>query len=173
MAQRVEVAPPLHHRIRTPRGASVVLSVPAHKDYVVIIRSAVAQLAGCFGYSLREITDLRLAVNEACALLVAGSPEAVGIAGTIECRAEVRGEVLGEMRDEPRGEVLRVTVSAAAGTLVPDTDGIGWTILAALVDTLAWAQDGVSARVDLEKRPSVAHAAPTRRAADWERGFSG
>jgi len=65
MAQRVEVAPPLHHRIRAPRGASVVLSVPAHKDYVVIIRSAVAQLAGCFGYTVRDITDLRLAVNEA------------------------------------------------------------------------------------------------------------
>jgi serine/threonine-protein kinase RsbW len=156
MAQRVEVAPPLHHRIRTPRGASVVLSVPAHKDYVVIIRSSVAQLAGCFGYTVRDITDLRLAVNEACALLVAGSQGTVGGAGTIECRAEVRGDV------------LRVTVSAAAATLTPDTDGIGWTILTALVDTLTWAQDGVSARVDLEKRPGAAHAGPALRAADWE-----
>ena len=156
MAQRVEVAPPLHHRIRTPRGASVVLSVPAHKDYVVIIRSAVAQLAGCFGYTVRDITDLRLAVNEACALMVAGSSGTVGGAGTIECRAEVRGEV------------LRVTVSAAAATLAPDTDGIGWTLLTALVDRLAWAQDGVSARVDLEKRPGAAHAGPALLAADWE-----
>ena len=156
MAQRVEVAPPLHHRIRAPRGASVVLSVPAHKDYVVIIRSAVAQLAGCFGYTVRDITDLRLAVNEACALLVAGSPGTLAGAGTIECRAEVRGEV------------LRVIVSAAAGTLAPDIDGIGWTILTALVDRLTWAQDGVSARVDLEKRPAAAHAGPALRAADWE-----
>jgi serine/threonine-protein kinase RsbW len=154
MAQRVEVAPPLHHRTRTPRGASVVLSVPAHRDYVVIIRSAVAQLAGCFGYTLREISDLRLAVNEACALLVAGrfgggSGGLAGLGGAgvlggiIECRAEVRGDV------------LRVTVSAAAGTLAPDIDGIGWTMLTALVDTLAWAQDGVMARVDLEKRRGV------------------
>lgn len=156
MAQRVEVAPPLHHRIRTPRGASVVLSVPAHKDYVVIIRSAVAQLAGCFGYTVRDITDLRLAVNEACALMVAGNSATVGGAGTIECRAEVRGDV------------LRVTVSAAAATLAPDTDGIGWTLLTALVDRLTWAQDGVSARVDLEKRPGAAHAGPALLAADWE-----
>ena len=81
-----------------------------------------------------------------------------GPGGTIECRAEVRGDV------------LRVTVSAAAGTLAPDTDGIGWAMLTALVDTLTWAQDWVSARVDLEKRHGAAHEGLAYRAADWERG---
>jgi serine/threonine-protein kinase RsbW len=139
MAQRVEAAPP--NRIRTPQAASVVLTVPAYKDYVVIIRSAVAQLGACFGFTIREVTDLRLAVNEACALLVAGRPGADRAEGVIECRAVVRGDV------------LRVTVAAPAGGFdTPDTDGLGWNIMAALVDTLTWAQDGVTARVALEKR---------------------
>jgi len=144
MAQRVEVAPP-NRRIRTPRRASVVLTVPAHKDYVVIIRSAVAQLAAGSGYTPQQVTDLRLAVNEACALLV-------GSLGVIECRAEVRGDV--------GSEVLRVTVSApaAGGFDVPDTDGLGWSLMTALVDALAWAQDGITARVSLEKRRAHPHS---------------
>ena len=143
--------------VRTRQNASLVLTVPAHKDYVVIIRSAVAQLGACFGYTVEEITDLRLAVNEACGLLVAHRPASGPGSGTssgsdlglgldttdgdLECRAEVRGDV------------LRVTVAApAAGLEAPDADGLGWNILAALVDSLAWARDGVTARVNLEKR---------------------
>ena len=137
MAQRVGAAPTLHHRMRTSPDASVVLSVPAHRDFVVIIRSAVAQLGACFGYTLGEITDLRLAVNEACALLIAGRTEDTG---AIECRAEVGGDL------------LHVTVSAPSGTFAPDIDGLGWNLMTALVDRLTWAQDGVTARVDLEQR---------------------
>lgn len=137
MARRVEAAP-LDRRVRMSRGTSVVLTVPADKDYVVIVRSAVAQLGACLGYTVREITDLRLAVNEACALLVAGSPSALG---TIECRAELQGDL------------LRVTLAAPSGAFdTPDPDGLGWTMMAALVDGVAWAQDGVTARVDLRKR---------------------
>ncbi|MEY9928474.1 serine/threonine-protein kinase RsbW [Catenulispora sp. GP43] len=133
----VEVAQ-LTSRIRTPRGASVVLTVPADKEYVVIIRSAVAQLGACFGYTVREISDLRLAVNEACALLVVGRTCADG---TIECRAEVRDGT------------LRVTLAAPAGAFdVPDVGGLGWTMMGALVDAVSWAQDGVTARVVLKKR---------------------
>lgn len=149
MARRVEAAP-LERRVRMPRGASVVLTVPADKDYVVIVRSAVAQLAACYGYTVKEITDLRLAVNEACALLIAGgtgkvassaAPGGLGALGTIECRAELRGDT------------LRVTLAAPSGAFdTPDPDGLGWTMMAALVDGVAWAQDGVTARVDLRKR---------------------
>ncbi|MEY9892054.1 serine/threonine-protein kinase RsbW [Catenulispora sp. MAP5-51] len=154
MMRGAKVAP-LTSRIRTPRGASVVLTVPADKEYVVIIRSAVAQLGACFGYTVREISDLRLAVNEACALLVAWRPGAFGgggvgsigsaggldPVGTIECRAEIRDDT------------LRVTLAAPAGAFdVPDTDGLGWTMMGALVDAVSWAQDGVTARVVLKKR---------------------
>lgn len=126
------------------QSASMVLGVPAHKDFVVIIRSAVAQLGACFGFTVQEITDLRLAVNEACGLLVAGSTGDRSTAGPLECRAEVRGDA------------LRVLVSAPAGGFdAPNVDGLGWNLMAALVDTLTWAQDGVTARVDLAKRRGV------------------
>lgn len=143
MTQSVEAAP-RHSRIRTRRGPSAVLTVPARKDYVVIIRSAVAQLAACSGFTAREISDLRLAVNEACALLVTGQQST----GVIECRADVG-------TDAP-GDVLRVTLAAPTGAFdTPDTDGLGWTMMTALVDAVAWAQDGVTARVDLKVRRGV------------------
>lgn len=138
MARSVEAAP-LDRRVRMPRGASIVLTVPADKDYVVIVRSAVAQLGACLGYTVKEITDLRLAVNEACALLVAAGP---GPEGTIECRARLQGDT------------LRVTLTAPFGAFdaAPDPDGLGWTMMTALVDGVGWAQDGVTARVDLRKK---------------------
>lgn len=159
MVQRLEAAPPNGLTRTRRRAASLVMTVPAHRDYVVIIRSAVAQLGACSGFKSQEVTDVRLAVNEACALLVAagrpgGRPASAGLGGVgvIECRAEVR-------RD-PRGDVLRVTLAApaAGGFDAPDTDGLGWNLTTALVDALAWAQDGITARVSLEKRRGSAGA---------------
>jgi serine/threonine-protein kinase RsbW len=143
MTQRVEAAP-RHSWIKPQQGPSAVLTVPTRKDYVVIIRSAVAQLAACSGFTAREISDLRLAVNEACALLVAGQLST----GVIECRAEVRSDA--------GGDLLLVTLAAPAGAIdTPDTDGLGWTMMTALVDAVAWAQDGVTARVDLKVRRGI------------------
>lgn len=126
-------------RITVPEAASVQLAVPADRHYIVLVRSAVAQLGACFGFTMGAIGDLRLAVDEACNLLVAGGPDPA-VSG-LECRAEVRGDL------------LRVTVSASAVAVAPpDTEGLGWNILAALVDTLAWEEDGDVVRVEIEKR---------------------
>src|SRR5260370_23471417 len=65
-----------------------VISGPADKTYVALIRSATAHLGARVGFSVVEITDLRLAVDEACGLLL--SPhEHGGLAaggGELECR---------------------------------------------------------------------------------------
>jgi serine/threonine-protein kinase RsbW len=114
--------------------------VPANKDYIFVVRSAVAQLSAAFGFTIGEISDVRLAVDEACNLLVAGHLSAVPDQD-LQCRVEVRGDL------------LHVTVAAAsAGVEVPDTDDFGWNILTALVDSLAWAREAGMARVELEKR---------------------
>ncbi|MEY9928802.1 serine/threonine-protein kinase RsbW [Catenulispora sp. GP43] len=137
MAQRIEVA--RAGRITVPETASVQLAVPADKHYIVLVRSAVAQLGACFGFTMGDIGDLRLAVDEACNLLVAGGPDPA-VSG-LECRAVVRGDL------------LRVTLSASAvAAAPPDTEGFGWTILAALVDALAWEQSENVVRVEIEKR---------------------
>ena len=138
MAQRIQVT-----RVNgrtTPEIASVLLTVPAHQDYIVIVRSAVAQLAACFGFTLGEIGDLRLAVDEACNRLVAGAGPDLAASG-LQCQAGVRG-------DE-----LRVMVAASAAAAdPPDTDGLGWAILNALVDGLDWERDHDVVRVHVAKR---------------------
>jgi len=159
MAQRIEAV--RNERTRVPEVASVLLNVPAHKDYITAVRSSVAQLGGCFGFTIGEIEDLRLAVDEACNLLVAGAAAGADASGpdlgagfdavadrttdTLQCRAAVRGDL------------LHVTVAASAATVAeaPDTEGFGWTILTALVDALAWEQDEDTVRVELEKRRGI------------------
>jgi len=139
--------------------ASVLIRVPAHQDYIVVVRSAVAQLGARLGYTVAELIDLRLAVDEACCLLV-------GAAG--EPRPEHFHEHFREPGREPpdgppRGDLecrvrvglgtLQVTVAApAADVETPDRDSFGWNVLRALVDSLAWVRDGATARIELMKR---------------------
>lgn len=131
--------------------ASVLIRVPAHQDYIVVVRSAVAQLGARMGYTVAELIDLRLAVDEACCLLV-------GAGG--EPRDETRhdppdGPPRGDLECRVRVGVgtLQVTVAApAADVETPDKDGFGWNVLRALVDSLAWARDGATARIELMKR---------------------
>jgi serine/threonine-protein kinase RsbW len=138
MAQHIALA--RSNGTKVPEIASILLQVPAHKDYISIVRSAVSQLGACFGFAVGEIGDLRLAVDEACNLLVANRWPTL-FEESLECRAEVLGDV------------IRVTLAApAATTEPPDTEGFGWNILAALVDVLAWDQAGDLVRVELEKR---------------------
>src|ERR1700753_3198962 len=138
MAQRIEKV--RVHRAGTPEAASVQLVVPAHKDFIVIVRSAVAQLGTCFGFTPGQIADVRLAVDEACNLLVAENPSDAPVSA-LECRAD------------GRGDVLLVTIGARnAAVGWPDTGSFGWTVLAALVDALAFEQDKHAARAERAKR---------------------
>lgn len=125
-----------------PGAATVLIKVPADRDYLVLIRSAAAHLGARVGCTVSEITDLRLAVDEACTLLLAHRPPLEAPwAAELECRIIVLADA------------LAVTVAAPAeGLPSPEPDSFGWTILSALVDTLAWGvEDGV-AHVELIKR---------------------
>jgi serine/threonine-protein kinase RsbW len=125
------------------RIESVMIRVPAHRDYIVVIRSAVAQLGARLGYTVAELIDLRLAVDESCGLLIGTSPPDGPPAGDLECRVRVGRDT------------LQVTVCAsAAGVRPPDREGFGWKVLTALVDTMTWVRDGTTARIDLVKRHS-------------------
>jgi serine/threonine-protein kinase RsbW len=124
----------------------VVISVPADKTYVALIRSATAHLGARAGFSVVEITDLRLAVDEACGLLLSphdhGGLGATG--GELECR----------LTDYDGG--LRVLVSTADTTdRSPDQEGFGWHLLSGLVDRLHWSREGGRAQVELVKYPAA------------------
>ena len=128
-------------------GASVpppvLLSIPADKDYVVLVRSAVGHLGARIGLTMEELGDLRLAVSEACALLLL--PDEIDATGaTLDCRfAEADG-------------ALHVAVAADAEPGAgPQLGGFGWNLLSALVDELRWSNDGGRAEVSLVKRPAA------------------
>lgn len=120
---------------------SVVLIIPADKDFVVLVRSAVGHLGVRIGLTMEELGDLRLAVNEACALFLLPEETDVDVLA-LECRfTEVGGSLV-------------VTVAAdSEQRIVPPVDGFGWNLLSALVDDLQWSDDQERAEVRLVKRP--------------------
>lgn len=59
-------------RLLTPLGTdSVRLAVPARAEFVHVLRSVTAAVASRVPLSLDDVDDLRLAVDEACARLLA------------------------------------------------------------------------------------------------------
>ena len=115
-----------------PPVSTVVLGIPADRDQVTLVRSVAGHIGARLGLSVAQLTDLRLAVDEACGLFLLAP--GFDPAAMLECRFE----------QQP--EALRVTVSAlAAPDLAPDLDDIGWIMLDALVDELTWTSaDGVA-----------------------------
>lgn len=128
---------------RAHEVAAVTIRVPAERGYVVLVRSAAGHLGAKLGYSVPEIMDLRLAVDEACGVFLAARGARAGPVedSDLECCFSVSHRV------------LRVKVSgSAAGVTEPDTRGLGWQVLSALVDAISWGNDGTTASVALEKR---------------------
>jgi serine/threonine-protein kinase RsbW len=122
---------------------TVLVCVPADPDYLAVIRSASAHVATKFGCTLSEVADLRLAVDEACGLLLrhtVGAQPGPG-AGDLECRFVLEDSV------------LRVVLSRQAQDVArPEDDEFGWTILSALVDDILWRVDGPTVHVEIVKR---------------------
>jgi serine/threonine-protein kinase RsbW len=99
--------------------AEVRLTIPADGAYVAVPRAVVGNLAARNDFTVDAIDDLRIAVDEACALLL---PHATD--GKVECVFIV---------DRP---TMTVSVSAAVpADWTPDTGGFGWMVLEALVDS--------------------------------------
>jgi len=99
----------------------VKVCMPAEGAYLSVLRTATAGLAARLDFTLDEIEDLRIAVDEACAMLL---PQA--IPGTnLEC-----GFDLG-------AEEMTITVSVvAAQPRMPARDTFAWTVLSALAGTV-------------------------------------
>ena len=126
-----------------PSSGAVRVSVPADKTYVALVRSAASHLGARLGLTIAELTDLRLAVDEACGvLLLPGEFETTG--AELHCRFD-------EYPDR-----LVVHVSAEADESAPDVDGFGWSVLSALVDELRWSYQDGWAQVELVKRATAA-----------------
>src|ERR1044071_20927 len=63
-------------RLMALGGDLVELTVPAPIPYLAVVRTATAGLAARLGFTLDEIEDLRIAVDEACSMLLGLPPAA-------------------------------------------------------------------------------------------------
>lgn len=110
-------------------GDHVELRVPASSAYLAVLRTAAAGLAARLDFTLDDIEDLRIAVDEACALLL----PLASADGQLTCRFDLQGTA------------LQVAVSVPSDEAQPPDEGsFAWTVLSALADEVhAASVDGV------------------------------
>jgi len=111
----------------------VVITLPADSAYLSVLRTATAGLAARLNFTIDEIEDLRIAVDEACAMLL---PQAVSGAD-ITC----------EFRLEDGSIRVGVSVLTDDGE-EPSRDTFAWTVLAALAGE-------VDSTVDPDRRVTI------------------
>jgi serine/threonine-protein kinase RsbW len=99
----------------------VTVRLPAEGAYLSVLRTATAGLAARLDFTLDEIEDLRIAVDEACAMLL---NQAVPGA-SLECAFTLGHDVM--------------TIAVSVPCLAPEqpaTDTFAWTVLTALAGSV-------------------------------------
>ena len=111
----------------------VTLRLPAVGAYLSVLRTATASLASRLDFTIDDIEDLRIAVDEACAMLLA---QAVPGA-ELECSFELTADAID----------VSVTVPTLDGE-EPSRATFAWTVLTALAGK-------VDSSVDADKRVTL------------------
>ena len=126
-------------------GGVVELSVPALASFLPVVRAATAGLAARLSLSFDEIEDLRIAVDEACAMVLTlpgPSPAATAI---LNCRYEVLADAL----------AVRVSALVGARATLPAERSFAWRVLTAHATGVRHAVDDGQAWIELRKpRPA-------------------
>ena len=118
---------------------TVRIVVPAEAGHMPLLRTAVAGVAARHGFTLEEMDDLRMGVEEAAVLLLRQSN---GEPITLEL------------------ELLDERIDAAVSTLTSgeepavDPESFSWRILSSLADQVHTEHDGDLARIVLTKHPT-------------------
>ncbi len=126
------------------RPPDVELRLPAETAYVAVLRMTTAGLAARLDFTLDDIEDLRMAVGEACALVL---EEAVPGSDL------VAGFDLGD--GSIRVSIAADTLSAESAAL-DGSDSFGWQVLTALTTDVAASNDGPRRVVSFTVRSSIA-----------------
>ena len=117
----------------------VELRIPADSAYVAVLRTATAGLAARLDFTLDDIEDLRIAVDEACAMVLPQARENSDLTCTFDLAASKLTVAVTAECDSPRP---------------PNRDGFAWTVLAALTNEVAAAVDGDKLTVTLARGTS-------------------
>lgn len=118
----------------------VSLRLPADGAYLSVLRTAAAGLASRLDFTLDDIEDLRIAVDEACAMLL---PRAAADA-LLECSFELKPNVLD----------IAVSLPTIDGAL-PSKDTFAWTVLTALAGEVDASADGGRVTITMSKKSST------------------
>jgi len=134
----------------TPPAAGrevIVVQLPAVGVYLSVLRTTTASVAARLDFTLDEIEDLKIAVDEACAMLLASASPG----GELVCRFELDSDV------------IRVSVTAdCLNGEPPSRQTFAWTVLTALageVDSDVVEDGRVTVR--LSKRRAERTAVPS------------
>jgi len=112
-------------RSTPPPSDRVELRVPADPAYLAVVRTAAAGLAARLDLTLDEIEDLRIAVDEACALL-------------LDHRSHAGRDLVAFFTVRP--DRLDVHVQGPA-THLPEHSSFAWAVLEALVGGVETGSD--------------------------------
>jgi serine/threonine-protein kinase RsbW len=115
----------------------VTIRMPAEGAYLSVLRTATAGLAARLDFTLDEIEDLRIAVDEACGMLLSQAAPGASLACDF---------TLGE-------DSMTIAVSVLSQRAQPPSrDTFAWTVLSALAGTVdAWVGPGSKVTVMLRK----------------------
>lgn len=131
----------MNSSIEHPDGDIVEVRVPADVGYVSTLRLTAAGLAARCELTVDDIEDLRLAVDEACALLLPHAAPGT----TLEARFELA---------YARLEVQASVASVDGAEL--DRNGFAWTVLGALASPVDVRHEGGRLTIALTKRRELA-----------------
>ncbi len=99
----------------------VTVRLPADGAYLSVLRTATAGLAARLDFTLDEIEDLRIAVDEACAMLLSQAIPGSGL----DCRFRLGQDTM----------TISVSVRCLAPS-APASDTFAWTVLSALAGSV-------------------------------------
>jgi serine/threonine-protein kinase RsbW len=138
---------PALHTVGVPAGATrdvVQLRLPAAGAYLSVLRTATAGLASRLDFTIDDIEDLRIAVDEACAMLLAQAVPGADL----ECRFELTADAID----------VAVSVLTLDGQ-EPSRDTFAWTVLTALAGQVSSSVDAdLRVTLTLHKRKAEAEA---------------
>jgi serine/threonine-protein kinase RsbW len=123
-----------------PAEGEVFLRVPADTAHVAMVRGLAAHVAARADWPLDDVEDLRLAVDEACAVLLES-----GAGGSLTARF---------LDDDDSGLVIELGVDAAPEAAV-DTSTVTWLVLVSLVPEIAVSHGDGQLRLVLRARPGA------------------
>ncbi len=102
-------------------SADVTLRVPADLAYVATLRATAAAIAARLDFTIEDIDDLKMAVSEACSLVLDGNHA---------------GHLTADFRLGNGSIEIDISADGAAHPSFPDTDGFAWQVLSTLTDSV-------------------------------------